>query len=125
MLLAMVVNLDHEKYTLPSHAPPVRSASMAVLSWNFPSRLGAEVPLATISDRTNRLPSLIVAPPGPAGLRKVATQTSPNVFGEPSGSPELSEPANNRPWLSQASTGSPAPAVRMWALAAYGLVSPG
>jgi hypothetical protein len=41
------LNRDHEKYTLPSHEPPVRSASIAVLSWKTPSRFGADEPLAT------------------------------------------------------------------------------
>ncbi len=103
----------------------MRSTSIAVLSWNLPSRLGADEPLATISDRTNSLPSSTVAPPGPAGFWYVATQTSPKVFLLPSGSSELSAPAKSRPWRSQARTGSPALAVRMCARAAYGLVSPG
>jgi hypothetical protein len=55
----------------------------------------------------------------------VATQTSPSVFFDPAGSAELSEPAKSRPWLSQARTGSPELAVRMWARAAYGVPSPG
>ena len=58
-------------------------------------------------------------------VAEVATQTSPNVLAVPSTSPELSDPANRRPCRSQASTGSPLLAVRMWAFAAYGEVSPG
>src|SRR6266545_307875 len=111
--------------TVPSQAPPVRSTSIAVLSWNLPSRFGAAEPLATVTVRTKCLPSPRVAPPTPPGLSKVATQTSPKVLSVPARSPELSDPANSRPCPSQASTGSPAPAVRTSALAAYGDVSPG
>src|SRR4051794_23768208 len=125
MLLDLPVNLDHAKYTLPSHPPPVRSTSIAVLSLNFPFRSGADEPRATISERTNSFPSFAVAPASPCGFRYVATHTSPNVFLLPAGSSELSDPANSRPWLSHASIGSPALAVRMCARAAYGLVSPG
>ena len=116
---------EYAKYTLPSQLEPLRSASIAVLSLNLPRRLGAELPLAMTSDPTKRLPSLIEGPPSPAGLSKVATHTSPNVFFVPAGSSELSEPKNARPWLSQAITGSPELAVRMCASAAYGEVSPG
>src|SRR3954452_17286182 len=120
------VNRDQLKYTLPRVAGlVVRSAAIAVLSWKTPSRLGAEEPRATITERRNSLPSLTVAPPTPAGFSYVATQTSPKVFLLPPGSPELSEPANSRPSPSHASTGSPALAVRTWARAAYGDVSPG
>src|SRR5437870_2691860 len=111
------VKRAHEKYTVPSQEPPVRSASIEVLSWNLPRRLGADDPLATISLPRKRLPSLIVAPVGPPGLSKRATHTSPNVFFVPAGSSELSEPMNTRPWPSQAITGSPDEAVRTWASA--------
>src|SRR5512139_509800 len=119
LLPPLPVNRDQAKYTLPSQELVVRSTSIAVLSWNFPSRFGAEDPLATICDRTNSLPSLAVSPFGPPGFSYVATHTSPKVFFEPAGSSELSEPANRRPCVSHASTGSPALAVRMWARAAY------
>jgi hypothetical protein len=56
------VNRAHAKYTLPSHAPPVRSTSIEVLSWNLPSRFGAADPCATSSERTNSLPSAPVGP---------------------------------------------------------------
>jgi hypothetical protein len=112
------VNLAHAKYTLPSHGPPVRSASMAVLSWNLPSRFGADEPLATVTDRTNSLPSFARSPFTPSGFWYVPTHTSPKVFALPEGSEELSEPANRRPSVSQARTGSPAPPVRTCALAA-------
>src|SRR5213596_4200880 len=119
------VNRAHAKYTFPSQAPPVRSTSIAVLSWNLPSRFGAAEPVATSSERTNFLPSWLVGPLTPCGFSYVPTQTSPNVFAVPSGSPELSEPANSRPCLSQANTGSPESAVRTCADAAYGELSPG
>ena len=64
-----VVNRDHAKYTLPSHDPSVRSASMAVLSLNLPSRFGAEEPRATTTDRTNSLPSFTVGALLPPGFR--------------------------------------------------------
>ena len=91
------VNRDHTKYTFASQDVPVRSASIAVLSLNLPRRFGAEVPFAMSSEPTNRLPSLIVAPPGPSGLSKVATQTSPKVFFVPAGSALLYEPKKARP----------------------------
>src|SRR2546422_6488511 len=126
MLFALLpLNRDHAKYTVPSQAPPVRSASIEVLSWNTPSKLGAAEPLATIVLPRKRLPSSIVAPFSPAGLSKVATHSSPNVLAVPAGSPELSDPKNTRPWASQAMTGSPALAVRTFASTAYGEVSPG
>src|SRR5215207_4218713 len=114
------VNREFAKYTLSRHGLSVRSASMAVLSWKTPSRFGADVPRATVTLRLNSLPSFTVAPPGPSGLANVATQTSPNVFADPAGSPDASAPANNRPSASQASTGSPAVAVRILARSAYG-----
>src|SRR3954454_12132224 len=105
------VNRDHEKYTLPSHEPPVRSASIDGLSLNFPSRFGADEPWATIVEPRNRLPSFVEGwPSGPAGLSNRATHTSPKVFFEPAGSSEDSEPMKRRPWLSHAITGSPAEA---------------
>src|SRR5215470_407653 len=104
------VNRDHAKYTLPSQAPPVRSASIAVLSLNLPSRFGAEDPFATIVEPRNRLPSDDVGPFSPIGLSNRATHSSPNVLTVPAGSPELSDPINTRPWPSHAITGSPAPA---------------
>src|SRR6266566_4062744 len=110
---------------MPVHELDVRSASIDVLSWNTPRRFGAELPWATTTLRLNSLPSLIVAPPVPAGFSYVATHSSPKVFFVPAGSSELSEPANRRPWASQARTGSPEEAVRMWARPAYGVVSPG
>ena len=116
---------EYAKYTLPSQLDPLRSASIAVLSLNFPRRFGAELPLATTSEYRNRLPSLAVAPVGPPGLSNRATQTSPKVFFVPAGSSELSDPKYALPWLSQAMTGSPELAVRMWASAAYGEVSSG
>src|SRR5215204_1678895 len=119
------VNRELAKYTLSRHELSVRSTSMAVLSWKTPRRFGAEVPRATVTLRLNSLPSFTVAPPGPSGLTKVATQTSPNVFFDPAGSPDDSEPANSRPCASHASTGSPAVAVRILARAAYGEVSSG
>src|SRR3954447_5431244 len=119
------VKRDQEKYTLPSHEPPVRSASIDVLSLNFPSRFGADDPFATIVDPRNRLPSSVVGWPLAFGLSNRATQTSPKVFFEPDGSSEDSEPMKSRPWLSHAMTGSPAEAVRIFASAAYGEVSPG
>src|SRR5947208_6198612 len=91
------VKRDQTKYTFASHDVPVRSASIAVLSLNLPRRLGAEVPFAMTSEPTKRLPSLIVAPPGPSGLSNVAAQTSPKVFLVPDGSSELSEPKKARP----------------------------
>src|SRR6476620_1784756 len=118
-------NREFAKYTLFRQGLCVRSASIAVLSWNLPSRLGADVPRATITLRANSLPSLMVAPPGPAGLTNVATQTSPNVFFVPAGSSDDSDPANRRPSASHASTGSPAVAVRTCARAANGEVSSG
>src|SRR3954452_5235846 len=125
LLVPLPVKRDQAKQTLPSHDPPVRSTSIAVLSLNTPRRFGADEPRFTISLRTNRLPSLTVAPPGPSGLSKTATNTSPNVFFVPAGSSDDSEPMNARPCRSQAMTGSPALAVRICALAAYGEVSPG
>src|SRR5215467_1433676 len=119
------VKRDQAKYTFPSQAPPVRSASMAVLSLNFPSRFGADEPLATIVDPRNRLPSESVGPFSPVGLSNRATHSSPNVFLVPAGSSELSAPIKTRPCPSQAITGSPAEAVRICANAAYGEVSPG
>src|SRR5918996_2608838 len=124
-LLPNPLKRDHAKYTLPSQVPPVRSTSMAVLSWKTPSRFGAEDPRATITDRRKRSPSLLVSPDGPSGLSNVATQTSPKVFAVPAGSPELSDPMKTRPWLSQAITGSPDDAVRIRARSAYGDGSPG
>src|SRR5215211_9217340 len=107
------VKRDHEKYTLPSQAPPVRSTSIAVLSLNFPSRFGADDPLATIAVPSHSSPSRAeFGASGPSGLTKRATQTSPNVLSVPAGSSELSEPKNARPWLSHAITGSPELAVR-------------
>src|ERR1051325_3399751 len=93
-LVALPVKRAQAKYTVPSHGPPVRSTSIAVLSWNTPSRLGADDPVATSSDRMHFLPSFVVAPFTPSGFSNVATQTSPKVFAEPAGSLELSEPAN-------------------------------
>src|SRR2546421_12243984 len=112
------VNRDQATYTLPSQAPPVRSASIAVLSLNFPSRLGADDPLATVTEPRKRLPSLIDVPFSPPGLSNRATHSSPNVLAVPAGSPELSEPMNTRPCASHAITGSPAEAVRICASAA-------
>src|SRR2546427_10070096 len=106
------VKRDHAKYTFPSQVPPVRSASMAVLSLNFPKRFGAEDPFATIVEPRNRLPSRVVGPLSPFGLLNRATQTSPNVFLVPAGSSELSDPMKTRPCPSQAITGAPALAVR-------------
>src|SRR3954451_1012866 len=80
------VKRDHEKYTLPSHAPPVRSASIDVLSLNFPSRFGADDPFATIVEPRKRFPSSVVGWPLAFGLSNRATQTSPKVFFEPDGS---------------------------------------
>src|SRR5919201_6931547 len=120
------VNRAHEKYTYPSHGPPVRSASIAVLSWKTPRRPGADEPLATTVVPRNFFPSFEVGrPSGPAVFSKRATQTSPKVFAVPAGSPELSEPMKTRPWLSHAITGSPAPDVRTCASCAYGDGSPG
>src|ERR1044072_9102181 len=102
------VNRDQAKYTVPRHALSVRSASMAVLSWNLPRRFGAEDPLATTTDRAKRLPSLMVGPPGPPGLTYVATHSSPKVFGVPAGSSLDSEPMKTLPSASHAITGSPA-----------------
>src|SRR6266853_188820 len=109
------VKRDHEKYTLPSQAPPVRSASIAVLSLNLPKRFGADDPLATTVLPRKRLPSLMVRPVGPAGLSKRATHSSPKVFLVPAGSEEDSAPMNTRPWASQAMTGSPEEDVRIFA----------
>src|SRR5919198_5826160 len=104
------VNRAHAKYTFPSQAPPLRSASSAVLSWKTPSRFGADEPLATTVVPRNFFPSFFVGrPSGPAVFSKRATQTSPKDLVVPAGSPELSEPMKRRPWLSQATTGSPAP----------------
>src|SRR5438552_3906629 len=58
------VKRDQEKYTLPSQGPPVRSASIDVLSLNLPSRFGAEEPFATIVEPTKRLPSSCGFPVG-------------------------------------------------------------
>jgi hypothetical protein len=107
---------------LPSQALLVRSASIDVLSLNLPPVPGADEPLATTTERLNSLPSLIVPPPE---FSYVPTQTSPNPFGVPAGSSLDSAPANSRPCLSHARTGSPALAVRMRARLAYGEVSPG
>ena len=71
------------------------------------------------------LPVVVSAASAPPGFEKRATHTSPNVFAEPAGSSELSEPKNARPWPSQAITGSPALAVRACESAAYGEVSSG
>src|SRR4051794_39157053 len=109
---------DQAKYTLESQLLPVRSASIAVLSWNTPSRLGADDPLATTCEPTKRLPSLKVLPASPSGLSKTATHSSPKVFLVPAGSSELSEPMKTLPCRSHAMTGSPADAVRMCARAA-------
>src|SRR5256886_15460565 len=98
---------------------------MAVLSLNLPRRFGAELPLATTSDRTKRFPSLIVAPPSPAGLSNLATHTSPKVFFVPAGSSELSAPKNPRPWVFHAFPRSPELARRVRARAAYGEGSSG
>src|SRR5207253_2965793 len=119
------VKRDHAKYTFPSQAPPVRSASIAVLSLNFPSRFGAEEPFATMVEPKNRLPSRCVGPLSPIALSNRATHSSPNVLAVPAGSPELSDPINTRPCPSHAMTGSPAEDVRMCANAAYGETSPG
>src|SRR5215831_9740977 len=119
------VKRDHAKYKFPSQLPPVRSASMAVLSLNFPSRFGAAEPFATIVDPRNLLPSKRVGPFSPIGLSNRATHSSPNVLAVPAESPELSDPINSRPCPSHAITGSPAPAVRTCANAAYGETSPG
>src|SRR3954453_3966816 len=98
---------------------------MAVLSLNLPSRGGAEEPFATVTERLNSRPSRAVGPLVPSGFSKVATHSSPNVLAVPAGSSLDSEPANRRPCLSQASTGSPELAVRIWAREANGDVSPG
>src|SRR5438093_8409341 len=119
------VNRDHAKYTTPSHDVPVRSAWIAVLSLNFPRGKGADEPRATIVDPTKRLPSSSVLPFSPPGLSYVATHSSPKPFFDPAGSSEDSAPANRRPWESHVATGSPALAVRTFASAAYGEVSPG
>src|SRR5689334_15619435 len=122
---AKPVNRDQAKYTFASQAPPVRSASIEVLSWNFPSRLGADEPFATIVLPRNLLPSWRVLPFSPPGLSNRATHSSPNDFLVWAGSSDDSEPKKTRPWLSQAITGSPELAVRICARAAYGEVSPG
>src|SRR5215471_8852920 len=119
------VKRDHAKYTFPSQAPFVRSASIAVLSLNFPSRFGAEEPFATTVEPRYRLPSSSVEPFSPFGLSNRATHSSPNVLTVPAGSPELSDPIKSRPCPSHAMTGSPADAVRICANAAYGETSPG
>src|SRR3989442_15678701 len=119
------VKRDHAKYTFPSQVPPVRSASMAVLSLNFPSRFGAEDPFATIVEPRNCLPSKRVGPFPPIGLSNRAPHSSPIVLLVPAGSPELSDPINTRPCPSHAMTGSPDEAVRICANAAYGETSPG
>ena len=49
LLVPLPVNRDQAKYTVPSHEPPVRSASIAVLSLNTPRRFGADEPRFTIS----------------------------------------------------------------------------
>src|SRR5262249_22325091 len=119
------VKRDHAKYTFLSQLPPVRSASMAVLSLNFPSRFGAADPFATIVDPRNLLPSKRVGPFSPIGLSNRATPSSPIVVAARAGSRELPDPINTRPCPSHAITGSPAPAVRTCANAAYGETSPG
>src|SRR3954462_3980647 len=95
---------------------------MDVLSLNLPPRFGADEPCPTIVLPRKRFPSSCGLP---VALSNRATQVSPKVFFEPAGSSELSEPMKSRPWLSQAMTGSPAEAVRIFASAAYGDVSPG
>src|SRR5438270_7289045 len=106
------VKRAHEKYTVPSQRPRVRSASIAVLWWKTPSRFGAEEPAATTVVPAYARPSRVEsAASGPAGLVKRATQTSPKVLAVPTGSPELSDPKKARPWASHAMTGSPAPEV--------------
>src|SRR3954452_5067744 len=97
LLVPLPVKRDQAKQTLPSHDPPVRSTSIAVLSLKTPRRFGADEPRFTISLRTKRLPSLAVAPPGPFGLSKTATKTSPKVFLVPAGSSEDSDPMSTRP----------------------------
>src|SRR6185503_21233765 len=119
------VKRDHAKYTLPLHVVSVRSASIAVLSWNLPRRFGAEEPLATTTEPAKRLPSLMVSPSGPSGFTYRATHSSPNVFFEPAGSSLDSEPMNTRPSASHAMTGSPALAVRILARAPRVEVSSG
>ena len=104
----------------------MRSASIAVLSLNLPSRFGADEPWATTVVPSYSRPSRVVsAASGPPGFSKRATHTSPNVFGVPAGSSELSEPKKARPWSSHAITGSPALAVRACDERAYGEVSSG
>src|ERR1043166_7658274 len=102
------VKRDLPKYTLPSQRPPVRSASIEVLSLNFPSRFGAEDPFATTVDPRNCLPSKRVGPFSPIGLSNRATHSSPNVFLVRAGSSALSAPKSTRPWGSHAMPGSPA-----------------
>src|SRR5262249_40870552 len=99
------VKRDQAKYTLPSQVPPVRCACLAVLSFSFPSRFGAEEPFATIVEPRTRLPSESVGPLSPIGLSNRATHSSPNVFLVPAGSSELSAPIKTRPCPSQAITG--------------------
>src|SRR4051812_30468670 len=98
---------------------------MAVLSWNFPRRFGADEPLATMTEPAKRLPSLTVGPLTPPGLTYRATHSSPNVFFVPAGSSLDSDPMNTRPWAAHAATGSPALAVRMCASLPRVEVSPG
>src|SRR3954447_4781514 len=126
MFELLLVKRDHAKYTLPRVSGLfVRSAAIDVLSLKTPCGNGADEPDATTTERLNSLPSFAVAPLTPPGFSYVATHSSPNSFSEPAGSSALSEPANSRPSPSQASTGSPALAVRMCARAAYGVLSPG
>src|SRR3954451_13117433 len=126
MFELLLLNRDQAKYTLPRVAAVlVRSAAIEVLSLNTPCGNGADEPCATVTERLNSLPAFAVVPPTPAGFSYVATHSSANVFFEPAGSSELSEPANSRPSPSHARTGSPELAVRMWARAAYGVLSPG
>src|SRR6266702_86442 len=122
-LLPSPVNRDQEKYTLSWHEDVVRSASMAVLSLNFPLK-DAE-PLATVSVPWYSSPSFCGSPSGPSGLTYRATHESPFSLNGCSGSPELSDPMKTRPSPSHAITGSPASNVRMWARGAYGEVSSG
>jgi hypothetical protein len=47
LFVPLPVKRDHAKYTSALHAPPVRSAAIAVLSLNLPRRFGADEPFAT------------------------------------------------------------------------------